>query len=276
MNYYCLVAGLPDIHAEDNKGLPSPLAFREELEQELKPRDLEMLRLLNARHDNANLLSLLRSRDAALNPLGNLTAADWEQLLALMQETDTPRDTRILPYINTFYQEILNDELDEKVSKEDYLAGLYYDFALKTDNEFLHGWFTFNLDLTNILLAITCRKYHLDTKHYVIGNNEVAKMLRVSNARDFGLTGTFDQLEAVIRISEESDLAEREKKIDALKWAWLDEHVFFHYFSAERVLAYALKLEMLDRWRMLSVDKGTEVFRKLLADLKQEVKIMEL
>ena len=64
MNYYCLVAGLPDIHAEDNKGLPSPLAFREALEQELTPRDLAMLRLLYARHDNANLLSILRSRDA--------------------------------------------------------------------------------------------------------------------------------------------------------------------------------------------------------------------
>jgi len=276
MNYYCLVAGLPEIHAEDHKGLPSPLAFRETLEQELSPRDLEMLRLLNARHDNANLLLFLRSRDAALNPLGNLTAADWEQLLALMQETDKPGDARLLPYINIFYQQILDDQIDEQVSKDDYLAGLYYDYALRTENEFLRGWFSFNLNLTNVLLAITCRKYHLDPKHYVIGNNEVAKVLRTSNARDYGIAGIFEQLEAVLKIAEETDLAEKEKKIDALKWAWLDEHTFFHYFSAERVLAYVLKLEMINRWRLLTVDKGTEVFRTLLDDLKKEVKIMEL
>jgi len=62
------------------------------------------------------------------------------------------------------------------------------------------------------MTAIACRKHGFDLRLLVIGNNEVAVTIRQSNARDFGLTGMFEHLDLVLRIAEENDLLEREKK----------------------------------------------------------------
>ncbi|MPM64340.1 hypothetical protein SDC9_111226 [bioreactor metagenome] len=96
-------------------------------------------------------------------------------------------------------------------------------------------------------------------------------MLRHTHARDYGVGSLFEYTDEVLKLAEEPDLMGREKKIDALKWAWLDEHTFFNYFSIERVLAFVLKTEMLERWRMLSLEAGSAIFRDLLTSLKKDV-----
>jgi hypothetical protein len=273
MNYYCLVAGLPDINADDTKGILSLSELKLQLLEELSQSDGELLKIIFATYDNQNFLTYLKNHEAALHPAGNLTLNDWDELLALMKEYENPVDKRLLPYIITFYQTLSDDKSDSALlSKEDLLTTMYYDYALKSDNLFLRKWFEFNLNVNNLLAGIACRKHGFDPKTYIIGNNEVANAIRHSNARDYGVSGLFEEYEMVIRISEESDLLEREKKIDALKWAWLDENTFFNYFSIEKILAFVLKIEMIQRWKILSVEKGGQVFRQLLAELKEGVK----
>jgi Protein of unknown function (DUF2764) len=231
------------------------------------------MKLVFAKYDNVNFLTYLDNKDADLNKLGNLNTADWEQLIALLQEVENPKDSRLLPYYQVFYQKIGNEKTtDEGFSSEDQLASLYFEYAMQNNNQFLSAWFEFNLNINNILTATACRKHGFDQRNMVIGSNEIATAIKNSNARDFGLAGVFDQLDVVLRISEENDLLEREKKIDALKWAWLEENTFFNYFSIEKVLAYVLKIEMLERWKPLSVEKGTQIFRELLVGMKEGVK----
>lgn len=273
MNYYCLIAGLPDIHAEDFKNISSLLEFKNELKEQLSVTDNKLLELIFARYDNLNFLLFLGNRDAELNKSGNLNASDWEQLITLMQEVENPEDKRLQPYIREFYHTFGQEKTNaEGVSDFDYLTSLYFEFAMKNENKFLSSWFEFNLNINNILTAIACRKHGLDQRKLVIGNNEIAQALKTSNARDFGLTGLFAQLEIIVRIAEENDLLEREKKIDALKWVWLEENTFFSYFSIEKILAYVLKIEMLERWKPLTVEKGTQIFRELLNGMKKGVK----
>lgn len=250
--------------------------LKKDLMEQLSASDAGLLKLLFAAYDNTNFLAFLRNKEAALHPLGNLTTDDWQQLTTLMQEFEKPNDARLLPYFNTFFSNYVTDKLgSEGILEEDYMATLYYDYAMKNDNAFLRSWFEFNLNVNNILAAIACRKHGFDPKKFVIGQNEVAQAIRTSNARDFGLHGMFDELEVVMRIAEEENLLEREKKIDALKWSWLEENTFFHYFSVEKVLAYVLKMEMIERWKMLSAEKGAKIFRDLLGSLKEGVKFGE-
>lgn len=272
MNYYCLVAGLPDINADDTKGVTSLSELKVQLLDELSRSDGNLLKLLFAVYDNQNFLAYLKNHDAELHPAANLNTADWDELVALMKEFEKPVDARLQPYLHAFYTAI-NDEKSENeiLSKEDLLASMYYEYAMKADNAFVRKWFEYNLNINNLLTGLACRKHGFDPKSLVIGNNEVANAIRVSNARDFGLTGLFDDYELVMRISEEQDLLEREKKIDALKWAWLDENTFFNYFTVEKILAFVLKIEMVERWKMLSVEKGAQIFRQLLAELKEGV-----
>jgi hypothetical protein len=272
MNYYCLIAGLPDIQAEDTKINVSLPDLKEELLEQLSTSDGQLLKLIFAEYDNRNFLAFLANKDAVLNPLGNITSSDWLQLVAIMKDSENPKDQYLLPYIQKFYTEI-SDEKNaiEGISPEDHLAALYYEEALKNDNKFLQKWFEFNLNVNNILTAIACRNHGFDQQALLIGNNEVALTIRKSNSRDFGLTGMFEQLDLVLRIAEENDLLERERKIDALKWTWLEENTFFNYFSVEKVLAYVLKIQMIDRWKMLSMEKGGQIFRELLGSLKEGV-----
>jgi hypothetical protein len=273
MNYYCLIAGLPEIHSEDTKTKNSLIELKNEFLEQLSASDAELMKLIFAKYDNDNLLAYLANKDAQLNPLGNLNSSDWEQLLALLEEVENPSDSRLLPYMKIFHSHYsTNITNNSGISEIDYLAGLYYEYAMQINNKFLSKWFEFNLNINNILTAVACRKHGFELRQLIVGNNEIATTIRASNARDFGLTGIFDQLELTLRIAEENDLLEREKKIDALKWTWLEENTFFNYFSIEKVLAHILKVEMLERWKPLSIENGTQIFRELLVDMKAGVK----
>ena len=120
-----------------------------------------------------------------------------------------------------------------------------------------------------MLAAITCRKHGLDKSGYIVGENEVAHALRTSNARDFGLGDTVEYLPDLQRIAEETDLMAREKKIDLLKWGWLEENTFFKTFDIESVFAYMLKLEMIERWVTLDKTTGEKTFREIVGAMKK-------
>ena len=120
---------------------------------------------------------------------------------------------------------------------------------------------------------MTARKYKMEISKVPVGNNLIADALRTSNARDFGLADELEYFDQLVRINDTVDLVEREKKIDMLKWFWLEENTFFNYFSIEKIFVFLMKLEMIERWVSLDKEKGNELFRKLIDQLKNEVQI---
>ena len=102
----------------------------------------------------------------------------------------------------------------------------------------------------------------------------LAEILRKNlPAKDFGLGGVMDNLPEVMSLVEVENLMEREKRMDALRFAWLEEETLFVDFSIENVLAYYLQAEMLNRWSLLTVEQGEQVFRTLVADMKKGIKL---
>ena len=149
----------------------------------------------------------------------------------------------------------------------------YYEYAMKCKNKFVSSWFAFNLTMNNILVALTARKFKMDIAPLIVGDTEVCEALRTSGARDFGLTGEVDFLDQLVKISETEELVEREKKIDQLRWNWMEEATFFNYFTVERLFVFLLQLEMIERWISLDKEKGNQLFRSIIATLKDEVQI---
>ena len=126
MNYYCLIAGLPDLQLDQAKNLPSMETLLEELQGTLSASDAAWLRLLQMQYDNRNLLAYLADKNAPLHPLGTLTTADWAELMVLIDETDNPKDARLQPYMLTFLQAINDEKTRENIhSQEDFLADGY-------------------------------------------------------------------------------------------------------------------------------------------------------
>ena len=106
-----------------------------------------------------------------------------------------------------------------------------------------------------------------------MGDSEICDALRTSGARDFGLSAEVDNLDNIIKISEISELVEREKKLDMMRWSWMEDTTFFNYFTVEKIFVFLIQLEMIERWISLDKEKGNALFRSIIDALKDEVQI---
>ena len=273
-SYYCLVAGLPDVNLDDGKLNYTVENFKSELYPELSRKDQLLIDLFYLKYDNADLLRLLKDKDAVVDGGGNFSSEELLALITAVREGETP-DSRYPLYMYQFIEQYLTLQPEEQYRADDLLAALYYAHAMQCGNSFIASWFEFNLNVNNILAALTARKYKMDVPSVVVGVTDVCAQLRTSNARDFGLTEQITYFEQIMRISEIDELVEREKKIDLLKWNWLEDEVFFHYFTIERIFVFLLRLEMIGRWISLDKEKGSELFRQLIQSLKEQVQIPE-
>lgn len=273
-NYYCLVAGLPDLSLDDGKLNYTVANFKSELYPELSDKDKRLMDLFYLKFDNANLLKLLKDKEAETASEGNFSSEELLALAASVREGDAP-DKKYPSYLYEFVAAYLELPAEELHRAEDMLAAYYYAYAMKCGNGFVSSWFEFNLNINNILAALAARKYRMDVSQVVVGDTEVCEMVRTSNARDFGLTEMLDYFEPLLRIAETEDLVEREKKIDVLKWNWMEDAVFFNYFTVERIFVFLLRLEMIGRWIAMDKEKGSEIFRQMIDKLKGEVEIPE-
>lgn len=195
----------------------------------------------------------------------NLSKTDLKAFDMLCMKPDDERITALLEE---------NEELrtESPLREEDLRAQLLYQEGMRSSNAFVREWFGFNLNLNNILAAVICRKHGFDIKKTIVGEGEVQDALRSSNQKDFGLSATLPEIDDILRLSDVEDLYEREKKTDALRWAWLEEKTLFSYFEAENVFAYWLQAQMLFRWDILNKEEGARIFRELIADMKRDIK----
>ena len=272
-NYYYLIAGLPELSLDDSKLGITVREFRELYYPELADDDRVLLDLIYLSYDNANLLLLLKDKEAAIAEGGLYTSEELLGIIEAARAEETP-DRRYPRYMYDFVAQMESEEsAAEGIFPEDRLAQLYYAHAMSQGNVFVERWFAFNLDLNNFLTAITARRYNLDVKPLIVGDNDVAKALRTSNSRDFGLTGVMDGFEEVMRISEIDNLVERERKLDVLKWEWMEENSFFDYFTVEKLFAFLVKIQIIERWISLDAEAGGEMLRGMIRQLKEEVKV---
>ena len=195
----------------------------------------------------------------------SLTKADLKAFEMLLMKPDDERITELLEQ---------NEDLraESVLREEDLRAQLMYQEGMKAPHAFVRDWFAFNLNLNNILAAVICRKHGFDLRKNIVGEGEVQDALRTSNAKDFGLAATLPEIDDILRLSEVEDLYEREKKTDALRWAWLEDRTLFRYYETENVFAYWLESQMLHRWDILNKEEGTRIFRELIADMKRDIK----
>jgi hypothetical protein len=265
-HYYYLVAGLQDITLDIHKLILDQEAFRETLKTELHKNDYKLVEKLFLPFDNANLLNLLQKNDKPFNEKGNFSR---ELLEENIKEPDS------LPaYMNRFIVAFKNKEpIFTEKSPENELTTLFYDDVLRTENDFLRNWFLFDLTVRNVLTAVTARKYKLDYENQIIGTGERSEAIKKSHSRDFGLGSEIDYLEDLVNMARTEDVQEREKAIDQFKWDYLDEETFFEYFTVERILAYVIKLGMVERWLAMDKDHGNELFKKLLKELQDSYQL---
>lgn len=272
--YYYLVSGLPDLLPDDSKLSYTLDRFREETHPKLDKADRDVMNLLYLDADNRAVLALLKNREAVVEEGGVFTTEQLSRLIDDIKngdETEPDYPSYLCEFLANYFTHGA-DELNE-AQLRDRLMAAYYAHAMKSSNQFVADWFEFNLNLNNILTALAARKYNMEVAPYIVGDNEVSEQLRKSNARDFGLSEQVDYFESLAKLAETDEWLGRERKVDRMKWKWLEDASFFHYFTVEKLFAFVLKSQMIRRWIALDKETGNEHFRKLINGLKEDVKI---
>ncbi len=273
--YYCLIAGLPDIVLGDKKVLFNSIILRESLLEELSTQDLEMAKALYLPFDHYNLISLMFNQQKEFDPRGLYTLKELEILLDKKNIEDV--DNLDYPqYMIQFIKEILlAEEKFSSIEAEVLLFKKYIGYLKSFSNQFLSDFIDYEVNVKNVFTALTGKKYGIDYENELIGGGEIVEALVKSRSRDFGLASEFDQIETLVQTYENESLLERELKIDQLKWEYLDDATFFHYFTIERVLGFIFKQFMVERWIALDEEEGQKMFRKLLSELESSYEFPE-
>ncbi len=268
--YYYLVAGLPDLLLDEGRQKGTLAFFKSEFENNLDGEDYDLVKLLFLKYDNDNLINLLAQKYR-----GFIEYANYPR--DVLEEEMKQPDDRILPYLSHFIEKFKADEhAIEGASWETELENDFYDYLLTSQNDFLRDWFTFEMNLRNVTTGLACRDHEMDADTELIGDNAIAHQIKRSNAGDFGLAQEFPEVEKILSIWQTSlTLTEREKALDQVRWDWIEDRTFFHYFTIERLLAFLLRLEMVERWMQLDEESGKKMFEKLLESLGKEFSLPE-
>lgn len=269
--YYYLVAGLPELLFEADNRKFNFVSVRDWLKLNLNDSDLELLNSLSLHYDNENVLSYISNR-SAFSEKGLVPSEVYE---------DVKANLKLFPsYIGDFFAELYSekdeeekttrddDEEEVKKSVEVDLYNRFYDYVGSYQNEFLQRWFSFDRQLRNILAATNARKLGKDVAPILVGNDAINVALSQSQASDFGLRGELPLMDKLMPILEITNLFERERKIDMLRWDFIDEGNTFNYFNVDKVLGYLLKAEIIDRWINIDPAVGDALLKRYFNDLK--------
>ncbi len=260
-----MVAGLPDLLFNENKSGFDSLDFYTELKHQLNDTDYELVKLLFLQSDNENLLNLVFERDKPFNLQGNYTKDFLEKQIA--QPIEIP------DYITHFLRFLKSQETRElNLQTENRLHSLYFEYILTTTNTFLREWFKFELNTKNILTAFNCKQFNYSLKTHLIPagkNNTVYQLLIHNHLKHEYFEEELPFAEQIFRVAESDATPEdKEKNIDKIRWDYLDEQTFFHYFTIEKILSYIIKLGIIERWMKLDAETGKALLNKLIKKLK--------
>lgn len=272
-NYYCMIAGLPDIDLQDTKPGVGIEDMREQCEEVLSEQDKKLLFYFFLHFDCVNLVKLLKDPEAEITQMGNFSLEQLRDLITSAREINF-NVHRYPAFMSIFAREYAFNKDKAGYFPEDEMAFQFLDYAIRTcPNRMMRRWYKLNLDITNILTAMLARSQGWSVGDFIKGEGEVQEMIRENKTKDFNLGLEFDYIPQLMKIVDEEDPVRKEKMIDAFKWVWLDERTFFEPFSMEAVFAYLCKLQMLERWAKLDVEQGKETFRRIIDDLRSEAQV---
>ena len=274
-NYYCLMAGVPDISLQDvNDNKITLEEFRQQVEEVITEQDRKLIFYFFLKQDCLNLVALLKNPECEIKRLGNLSI---EQLQDLITSARTMNFNvhRYPSFMSVFAREFDYNKDKANFFPEDILLFEFYQYAINCSDKFISEWYRLNLNLTNMLTAFIARKQGWNVADFIYGDNEVNEMIRNNNTKDFDLKNEYDYVGEIIKIVDCQDPVKKEKLIDLFKWNWLDDATFFDVFSIDAVFAYLCKLDIIDRWEKLEPDKGKEEFRNIIETLRGEAKVPE-
>ena len=143
-------------------------------------------------------------------------------------------------------------ELMEEGFDESTLGAEFYAKAAESKNRFIHEYFDFDGRLRNMKAVYLANRLGKDSAPYLVNLDEA----------------DFEEEKQIQDILADADFVQREQKMDELKWEKASDIARMDYFNMNAILAFLVKAKTVQRWAELDPAKGTEMFRKLVKEIR--------
>lgn len=183
----------------------------------------------------------LLSQDGRENP-------DTGALLGEIREQLSGPDRSTLDFLLSSYE-------PEALNAEFYLK------AGKSRNRFIREFFGLDLGVRNTKVEYLNRS---------LGRPEGTDILIPDPEAD---SAEFEKKEELDALLETADILGRERALDDFYWKAADELTVLDVFDLDVILAFVVKLKLVERWLRLDEATGRELFRKLVKEIKENRKI---
>lgn len=269
-DYYCLVAGLREYSLDsEKKGFDAP-ALIAEIKEELSARDRRTVELFYTYYDIENIVSLRAGREQ-FSALGNLSREELQEELVSPSRLPVFLG-RVIAAFNAADKEgedaDAGEEVDMEKSLERNLFAVYYAACARSSSKFMRRWAEFDRTLRNIAAAFAARRRGIPVAEVVVGTGDIASALARSSAADFGIKGEVAYVDRVmLAVADDSNLVEKENRMDAIRWEMADELTLTNYFDLDFILGYLVKVNIIHRWAALDPQRGREMLGRLVEGL---------
>ncbi|MBR3406677.1 MAG: DUF2764 family protein [Bacteroidales bacterium] len=177
------------------------------------------------------------------------------QVIDEIKENLGDRDTETLDFLlKGFEPDSLNED--------------FYAEALSHSLRFIREYFRFDLNLRNAKVRYLNRELGRPEGQDLILGNKKQEGVELDIDLFRFQTGEFEENAKVETALTLGDLLSREKELDDIVWEKVNALETFHYFDITAVLAYVAKLHIVNRWLALDEQKGRELFRQLVQEVK--------
>jgi len=269
VKYHCLISGLPELDLASRKAWIGPKDFRMQLEHDLHPDDFRMVKLLFLRLDNEHLVDFIEHGSFTRMEGSNFSLENFQYQVAQF-DAILPEDDLLPPYMVELLNQYQSPESHpDRTEVEKAVADLYFDYIMEHGNDFLRDYTQLEYNVSNLLAYVEAGNHATDPWRSIAGDTTFVRHLREDNSVTLAASAGFEMFNEITCYAELPSLAEKEMRYDEVRWRMIEEMVFFDDFTVNSVLAYLLKLLLIERWARLEKEAGEEKLRRMVQEARR-------
>ncbi len=272
MNYYYLIASLPELSLDDPLPVVDVAKTLQIIRGNLVKEDLKLSNYLIYPNDNRNLTNLIfeKSHNCSLPVFRSPSVFSTGELIHSMK-TGYDLPSYMMEYLVKYKEHF--QQLSPGLVSE-YLWTEFYEEVATLGHPFINDYFQFDKLLRQMAAA---HNYDLIEEH--VANNLVDELIIKqlgSRKTDSSLAKTYPFIEKLWESLDSHDPMIIEKNMDEVRWGFIDNYELVQNFTSTQLFGWILKLMHYSRWAGLDKEKGKIRFEKICDEAIQASGISEI
>lgn len=173
---------------------------------------------------------------------------DYQDVLEQIRSQLSKKDIKDFDFLQSAF-------IPENLDSDLYLQ------ARKSPNAFIRSYLEYDRQVRN------CKVKYLNK---ALGRPEGLDLVILDEEEQ-----EFEDSAKVFEILDTSDILQRERSLDDLMWEQINYICALQVFSLDVILAFCAKLQIVVRWLKLDPQRGAELFKELVNELRNNKKPIE-